>query len=374
MAIPYTLTDRSLTLVVNNTPHSIPRSHRNWDKLLAAINDNLPEEDVLPLLDIAGAIAIFMDGAIQIKDRSLSLDGKPLDTHLTRRILQHMDSGLPGLAQPLMALLLKTKENPSYRAVQGLYEWLEKSNLPITEDGEIIAYKIVGEDYLDIHSKSFDHGVGNVVSQPRNECDEDPDRTCSYGLHFCSAEYLPYYGTAPGNRVVIVKIHPRDVVAFPKDYNTAKGRCCRLEVIGEVDRSVAADIFGANLVFAKEVLAPGEPEQEFWEGQIWKTRGGAVVRLLTTTLGVPCPIEASNDCTYYPDGNVFESQEDDDDLVELLGDISEWDIDPTRPVTNKYSDTSELEHIDGSIFNVTFHSVTESYDFNNETRGWLKNL
>jgi hypothetical protein len=33
---------------------------------------------------------------------------------------------------------------------------------------------------------------------------------------------------------VIVKINPRDVVSIPSDYNDAKGRACRYEVIGEV--------------------------------------------------------------------------------------------------------------------------------------------
>ena len=56
-------------------------------------------------------------------------------------------------------------------------------------------------------------------------------QTCSYGLHFCSEGYLRHFG---GDRVVILKINPRDVVSIPTDYNNTKGRCCRYEVIGEV--------------------------------------------------------------------------------------------------------------------------------------------
>lgn len=316
--VPFTLTDRSLTLVVDNMPHSIPRSHPNWDKLIAALNDNAPEEDISPLLNIAASIATFMEGAIEINERTLSLNGRQLDTHLTRRIMQHMQAGLEGLAAPLMALLVNTEQNPSYRAVQGLYEWLEKSNLPITEDGCIIAYKIVGEDYLDIHSRTFDHSIGQTPSMPRNRCDEDPDQTCSTGLHFCSAEYLPHYGTAPGNRVMIVKVHPRDVTAFPSDYNTAKGRCCRMEVIGEVERKVAAEIFGANLVYRGEA----EPEAGFRVGQVWETRGGETVEIVEVGLqiGTNYPILGDNDVTYTPEGNVFWESEDEDDLVRLVTD------------------------------------------------------
>lgn len=329
MSVPYTLTDRSLTLVVDNMPYSIPRSHTNWDKLITALNDNAPEADISPLLNVAAAVATFMEGAVEIEGRTLSLKGRPLDTHLTRRILQHMDAGLEGLVAPLVALLVNTEENPSYRAVQGLYEWLEKSNLPITEDGQIIAYKIVREDYLDIKTRTFDHSVGKIVEQPRNQCDEDPDRTCSAGLHFCSAEYLPHYGTEPGNRVVIVKVHPRDVVAFPKDYGTAKGRACRLEVIGEVERDVAADIFGANLVYVEvEDEVEVEVEEVVAEtirlavGQTWKRRDGREVTIINETGQSNWPFVCNLGYSYSPLGNYYYS-EDDLDLVELVSEVEE---------------------------------------------------
>ena len=31
---------------------------------------------------------------------------------------------------------------------------------------------------------------------------------------------------------MVVKINPRDVVSIPEDYDNAKGRCCRYEVVG----------------------------------------------------------------------------------------------------------------------------------------------
>ena len=44
-------------------------------------------------------------------------------------------------------------------------------------------------------------------------------------------EYLASFG---GERTVIVKINPRDVISIPSDYNNSKGRACRYEVIGEL--------------------------------------------------------------------------------------------------------------------------------------------
>jgi hypothetical protein len=98
-----------------------------------------------------------------------------------------------------------------------------------------LAYKKVREDYKDIHSGTMDNSVGQIVEMERNQVDDDKDRTCSTGLHFCSKDYLPYFGTGPGSRVVILKINPADVVSIPSDYNDSKGRACKYEVIGEME-------------------------------------------------------------------------------------------------------------------------------------------
>jgi hypothetical protein len=66
----------------------------------------------------------------------------------------------------------------------------------------------------------------------RNAVDDNKDVTCSAGLHFCSRSYLDHFG---GDRIMILKINPADVVSIPSDYNDAKGRACRYEVIGELE-------------------------------------------------------------------------------------------------------------------------------------------
>jgi len=54
----------------------------------------------------------------------------------------------------------------------------------------------------------------------------------STGLHFCSRSYLGRFG---GSNIMVLKIHPKDVVSIPTDYDDAKGRCCKYEVIGQID-------------------------------------------------------------------------------------------------------------------------------------------
>jgi hypothetical protein len=138
---------------------------------------------------------------------------------------------------PMLLFLENLLQNPSHRAVEGLYRFLERCELPITDDGHFIAYKLVRENFTDMRTGQFNNSVGSVVEMPRSQVDDDPDNTCSVGLHFCSIEYLKSFH---GQRLVAVKINPKDVVAIPRDYNDSKGRCSRYEVIQELPMSLVA--------------------------------------------------------------------------------------------------------------------------------------
>jgi hypothetical protein len=102
--------------------------------------------------------------------------------------------------------------------------------------------------------------------------DDDANRTCSSGLHFCSQDYLSHFGGSD-SRVVIVKINPRDVVSIPTDYDFSKGRCSRYEVIGEVGVNVEDDAeftspvqSNANSVKVQEPTGPKVGTGEFVRG------------------------------------------------------------------------------------------------------------
>ena len=147
-----------------------------------------------------------------------------------------LQEGFP--IEPMVNFMENLYANPSKRSVDELYNFLEKSQLPITPDGHFLAYKKVRDNYFDCHSGTMDNSVGKIVEMARNEVDDDKDRTCSAGLHFCSLDYLNHFG---GARIMIVKINPKDVVSIPSDYNDTKGRACRYEVIGELNAEEAPE-------------------------------------------------------------------------------------------------------------------------------------
>lgn len=168
---------------------------------------------------------------------TIILDGQtyPLADAIAKKIVRMCDEGFD--AAPLVKFLRNLYKNPSKTAIDEFFLFAESNELPITTDGHFIAYKIVTHEYKDIYTGKMDNSIGKVVSMPRFGVDDNRSRTCSAGLHFCSREYLPHYGSnrRDADRCVLVKIDPADVVSIPVDYNNAKGRTCRYEVIGEVE-------------------------------------------------------------------------------------------------------------------------------------------
>jgi hypothetical protein len=91
--------------------------------------------------------------------------------------------------------------------------------------------------YTDNYTRTMNIKMGEEVSMPREECDEDQSISCSSGLHFMS----PAYNLRCGNTTVVVLVNPYNIVAFP-NYDNTKGRSCAYLPIGK------AQIKNGNIV------------------------------------------------------------------------------------------------------------------------------
>jgi hypothetical protein len=231
MSYPFIMQGNSITVVIGSKPHTISKSHITFQKVLDAIK----AQDWNLVKDIIEPVKVVLNygkGNVSVQGEELFWKGKPMHNALSNRMIAMLQEGFP--VEPLVNFMENLMTNPSKRAVTELYGFLEKNSLPITPDGCFLAYKKVRNDFLDIHSGTMDNSVGKIVEMERNEVDDNKDQTCSTGLHFCSQDYLPHFGNGYDSRVVILKINPADVVSIPSDYNNAKGRACRYEVVGEI--------------------------------------------------------------------------------------------------------------------------------------------
>ena len=232
---PYLIQGSNVVVVIDNKSHTISKTHITYQRVVDAIKAS-DWDSVRTLIEPKQAIISYGNGNVTIDGDNFYWKGKDFHNSLSTRMITMLQEGFP--IEPMALFMENLMLNPSYRSVQELYGFLEKNNLPITPDGHFLAYKKVRDNFMDCHSGTMDNSVGKVVEMERNLVDDDKDRTCSRGLHFCSEDYLNHFG---GQRIVIVKINPRDVVSIPSDYNDSKGRACRYEVVGEmtVDSSKA---------------------------------------------------------------------------------------------------------------------------------------
>ena len=226
------VTGNSVAFVIDGQTETITTSHTNFDAIREAAAAGRYSE-IPALLDMVTAITNFGEGRVTVEDGVVLYNGNPTHNTVADRILSMMREGFT--VMPMLAFLENLMENPSFRAVNALYDFLEASDLPITEDGHFLAYKMINEDWTDQHTGTFDNSIGATPSMPRNEVNEDPNQTCSDGLHVCAQGYLGFYTS--GYRTILCKVHPRDVVAVPNDYKNAKMRTCGYTVIAEVEDS-----------------------------------------------------------------------------------------------------------------------------------------
>lgn len=247
--------DGSMTVVVNNQPVHVPVDHVNYQFLLDAVRNedtdsfekylyHQPESRLKRTLENLEGTKIAVDGdkvycdGVEVPDNVAS--------HFARRILGLQDRDLP--VEPVCRFLENLLDNPSSRSLSEAPDFLENRNMPVTKDGCFLAYKTVRSDFYSKASGSLKlvqgkvddsghiyNGVGEVIECSRNEVDDERGNECSHGLHVGGLDYAGpggWYNSA-NDKVVIVKVNPKDIVSVPRDHNAQKVRVCKYEVVKE---------------------------------------------------------------------------------------------------------------------------------------------
>ena len=235
-------TEDSLTVVITKDgiakPYSIDSSSPNWNLILEKL-DSGEYEGLEELLSVKKTVETFFSGVsgVEVDDSGVKYNGTYVHNYLTSKILDFQKRGLP--VKALVKFFEKVMKNPSHRAVNELYKFLEHGQMPITPDGNFLGYKSVTRDYKDWYSGKFDNSVGQVLAMERNQVCDDPEMGCSYGFHVGTLDYAKNFNTH--NRVVIVEVDPADVVSVPHDCNHQKLRTAKYTVVGEFEKPLDND-------------------------------------------------------------------------------------------------------------------------------------
>lgn len=243
--IAYSITKNSgrdsMTVVVDSKVYSVASDHPNWKAIMDAINVN-DSRLVVSLMDIPSTLTKwFRQGQVTVQNGEVFYGTRKLGGVVVDKIIEFIRLGHP--VQPMLRFVEKLMSNPSHRAVEELYSFLEHKHMPITTDGNFVAYKGVQKDFYSITSGNITvikgkvkdgrifNGVGEDIEVRRNEVDDNKDNHCSKGIHAGSLEYATSFGS--GGRVVLVEINPKDVVSIPSDCECQKLRTCAYKVTGE---------------------------------------------------------------------------------------------------------------------------------------------
>lgn len=272
MSLTFNKNASCLTLFLNGVLHTIPSDSPNFKNVWNAVKSN-DEDAVEASLNVVEAIEkgfeTVVGKGVKVTEDGVYFNGKRMHNCLSDKIMEFMAEGIP--FTPIVLLLenftnnqlIKLASNPEVLVMMNkrpdqadevideltddFFSFLNHRNMPITEDGCFLAYKTLDGNYWSKHgnkktilTKGKTNDQGQIYNAPGEEieCERgqvDPSRVheCSYGLHVGCLEYSGPNGWyhSSSDKIVVVKVNPKDVIAVPPDHNRTKMRVCSYTVI-----------------------------------------------------------------------------------------------------------------------------------------------
>jgi hypothetical protein len=230
--------DGTLCFFLDGQPCTITPSHPSYDKIVERLDEANKQfqAELKDMLSIRESIRQLTQGKVyvDIDEGVVQYDGVNFPDHgLVDRILRLVAEGHS--FEPLVNMLEKLGSNPIFRSVMEAFPFITQQGLPITEDGDILAYKAVTSDYKDKWTKTIDNSIGSIVEVSRDDVCDDHTQACAPGLHVGSLSYINSYGTHGVDKFIVVKFSPADIVSVPSNESTDKMRVCRYQVVKDLE-------------------------------------------------------------------------------------------------------------------------------------------
>ena len=238
------LINETLTLIIDNGKKILTAKsdHPKWKELQDAFktgNKELLERLIL----LKTVVEEYTIGKLSVNSAGITYNGRHLHTLDAQRVMAFLKNGLP--YQPIANYIDKLRKNPSQRAIEESYKFMEHLGLTLTDAGNVIAFKGVNKDYWSVfgnldtvvlQGKVDSTGrilntIGSVIEVERSSVCDDYLTECAPGLHAGSLAYAKGHG----DRVVLVEIDPVDFVTVPRDCQFQKHRVCKYKVVGELE-------------------------------------------------------------------------------------------------------------------------------------------
>lgn len=242
-----TITDpEKMNWVLEN---ALPVFTKSKDAVLELDLDNVTDTTITTE---DGSIITFNESSITTEKAKYSLDLRSLESFSV-----YAQANGYSIA-PLIEKVSQSLDINDVESMKDLFTFLTKNNLPITVEGNILAYKVLYKSstglLYDWHTKTIYQDIGDEVYMPRSFVTVDRSVHCSTGLHVCSIEYAKSFMsrsfTSSDDYVLaLVKVDPRDICSVPTD-TASKVRCCRYQILGLISKNEIPAVFDNNLNLA----------------------------------------------------------------------------------------------------------------------------
>lgn len=232
MSLNYVLTSNSLCVFHETKTVEINKDHLNFKKIVAALNSSSVKfEEIESLACVAKSVSSSSGGKIEVTDLGVFFNGELIHNSVVDAIYEYRTAGLD--IKPIVKFLENLMENPSASSIEQLWRFIETHKLPLTEDGHLLAYKCVQKNYKDKFSGTISNTIGSVIKMDRNKISDDARHHCAQGLHVGGLAYSGPNGwySGHGDKCIIVKVNPKNVVCVPYDHQSTKIRVCEYEVV-----------------------------------------------------------------------------------------------------------------------------------------------
>ncbi len=121
---PFLIQGSNVVVVIDNTPHTISKTHITYQKVVDAIKAG-DWETVRDTINPKKVVLNYGAGNIAVQGEKLFWKGTEMHGAIVNRMIEMLQSGFP--IEPLANFMQNMMENPSFRAVNELYGFLEKN-------------------------------------------------------------------------------------------------------------------------------------------------------------------------------------------------------------------------------------------------------
>ena len=177
---------------------------------------------------------------IQVNDKKLNVAGISALTKYLEHTIRTNNNGLFNFIKRIIDI---DRRN----SVEDILKFMANSELPITESGDLLGYKILekaSQGYIDKHTHLVRQQIGDKVWMNPEQVTFNKDMDCACGLHIASLKYLRMYWDSR-SVLCLVQIKPEDIVSVPKSCDT-KVRVSEYHILDVIKPNEAEDLIYEN--------------------------------------------------------------------------------------------------------------------------------